>query len=71
MGTLDTINIEQRKYDQFMRDYRTGVYGALRLGQAFFNRFKLDHIDLAREGNLYELDGDQAMAFIRKHVTLT
>ena len=55
------IEIERVAYQEFLSHWQAGKYLYLRLGQAFYNHFKLHKMsDQAQLRNLYELDGDAA-----------
>lgn len=61
------MEIEAVKYAEFTRWYGD-VYKHLRLGQAFHQFMKLEKCS-DRHGLdvLYEMDGEKALAFIKKH----
>lgn len=66
--------IEEFEYNQFMSVYKFGtVYKGMRLGQAFHTHFKLDKSTAHKElyDKLYELDNEQAKAFIKSHFLMT
>jgi uncharacterized protein YeaO (DUF488 family) len=57
--------IEQRRYDIFMQKFKAELEGKQRLGQAFYDYFKLDRLnDQSKVANLYAKDGEQAKATI-------
>jgi len=63
-------HIEQRKFDNFMRDFKAGKYGTQRLGQAFYNEFDLHRIDdQGSLHNLYAKDGQHAVNCIKQIFT--
>lgn len=65
-------SIEKAKFEQFTADYKKGKYKGQRLGQAFYNEFSLHKVaDQVALGNLYELDGTKAVAFINKLFTFS
>ena len=62
--------IEHQTFQEFMSKFKSGHFGSQRLGQAFFNYFELHEKNAAenhRFNKLYELDGPQAQAELRKH----
>ena len=64
------ITIEQKAFDVFMKKFKAGDYGQQRLGQAFYNEFKLHKLsDQTQLLNVYEKDGQPAVACIRQFVT--
>jgi hypothetical protein len=69
--TLDTINIEQRKFDDFMKKFKSGKFGTQRLGQAFESHFNLSHIQKIKDVNIWSKDGEQALNCIRSIVTFS
>lgn len=63
-------HIEQRKFDNFMRDFKKGKFGTQRLGQAFFNYFDLHKVDDQTSlHNLYAKDGEHAINSIKEIFT--
>ncbi len=57
--------LERREYLYFLRDYADNKYPHQRIGQAFYNHFKLHKVaDQIQFKNLYELDGDVAKRLI-------
>lgn len=61
------LQLEKYKYDKFMKEFTKGKFGAQRLGQAFYDYFKLDRLDDQTQlKNLYSKDGDQAKNLIRE-----
>lgn len=63
-------SIEQRKFDNFMSDFKKGKFGTQRLGQAFHNEFNLHKIDdQASLQNLYAKDGEHAVNLIKQIFT--
>lgn len=67
MTTLSNSSIEPEEYQRFLRDFYQGEkFKGQRLGQAFWNHYKLQKVaDQESLGNLYELDGQQALDKIR------
>ena len=65
-------SIEQRKFDNFMADFKLSKFGTQRLGQAFYNEFKLHKIsDQASLRNLYAKDGEHAVNLIKEIFTFS
>ena len=61
------LQLEKYKFDRFMAAFKKGKFGAQRLGQAFYDHFKLDRLqDQAQLKNLYAKDGEHALACIRE-----
>jgi hypothetical protein len=61
------MDIEQRQFEVFIATYRNGDFQSQRLGQAFWNHFKLDRMaDKDKFGDLWELDGAAALSRIRQ-----
>ena len=57
----DKLQIEKRKYELFMKDFKKGKFGGQRLGQAFYDYFKLDRLSNQQQlNNVYEKDGEHA-----------
>jgi len=57
------FTIEKAKFDEFIRNFKAGEYGNQRLGQAFYNEFRLDKSSIDSH-NLWIKDGDSAMRSI-------
>lgn len=57
------FTIEKKRFDKFVRDFKSGKYGTQRLGQAFENEFRLDKSSI-NTYNLWAKDGDAAMRSI-------
>lgn len=56
------MSLDPEEYAIFVQLYHNGEYGKQRYGQAFYNHFCLHKIsDQAVLGNLYELDGNEAV----------
>lgn len=69
-----SITIEKAAHDRFFQLWNSGTpeFQGQRLGQAFYNHFRLDKMAARFELNaLYESDGDKAKSFIAKHFTLS
>lgn len=67
MGIDDALELERARYEEFQALWVQADFGDQRLGQAFYNHFKLHRLknqDLLYE--LYEADGDKALALIRR-----
>ena len=60
--------IEPEAYQAFLKEYHQGTeHKHLRLGQAFYNHFKLDKMSNQEQfGNLYEETGQVALDHIRQ-----
>lgn len=66
------FTIEKKKFDIFLNNYKKGKYGSQRLGQAFYNEFKLHRIrDQASLNNLYAKDGEHAINSIKQFFYFT
>lgn len=61
---MSTVQFSKSLVDVFYRDFNNGLYPHQRLGQAFFNHFKLHKMNDNHLSNLYELDGDRARDMI-------
>lgn len=65
-------SIEQKKFDDFIRDFKNGKFVGQRLGQAFYQVFKLHCIDdQASLHNLHAKDGEHALNSIKQIFTFT
>lgn len=61
------LQLEKHKYDRFLKDFKDGKFGNQRLGQAFYDFFRLDRLtDQEQLKNLYAKDGDQAKNLINE-----
>lgn len=63
------IQLSQEDFNRFIAKFKCEydtTYKHLRLGQAFYQHFKLERVNTARNvhDRLYQLDGDSAMCFI-------
>lgn len=61
----EAIELELARYEEFQALWSQHTFGEQRLGQAFYNHFKLHKLtsqDCLHE--LYEADGDKALALI-------
>lgn len=63
-------SIERAAYEEFLKRFKDGQYEGQRLGQAFFNEFKLHKTKETKYDLLYELDGERAKGFIYWHFDL-
>ena len=60
-------SIEKYAYQKFMDSFKKGQLGTQRLGQAFYDHFKLHKLmDQTQLKNLYSKDGEEAKSFIRE-----
>jgi len=58
----EKLTIEKRKFEIFMGKYRLGKFGNQRLGQAFYDYFKLDRLKNQKSlNNIYAKDGQHAL----------
>lgn len=56
--------ISQESYQRFLREWHTGTYGTMRLGQAFWSRFS-DQFDVKEDSELfYETSKDKVTKLI-------
>ncbi len=59
------MSIERRRYDTFLGLFKEGKFGTQRLGQAFYDHFKLDRMnDQSKVSGIYARDGEAAKAYI-------
>lgn len=61
------LSLELRAYNQFLKQYNEGCFPGQRIGQAFYNEFKLHKMH--RQGDLkglYEKDGSEAINLINQ-----
>jgi hypothetical protein len=59
--------IDTALINQFFKDWHAGKYPNQRLGQAFYNEFRLDRLtDQSDVGDLWNLDGVQASFYINQ-----
>ena len=65
------IQLNAIEYNNFITNYWNSTVKTQRLGQAFFNHFELNKIQIGLlkdlVNKLYELDGKEAKEFIEKH----
>jgi hypothetical protein len=61
------LTVEQQRFDIFMNKFKNGAFRGQRLGQAFYNEFKLEKVANQEQfGDLYESDGQMAMTKIEQ-----
>lgn len=67
MAACDSkLQLEERAFKNFMQLYKKGKFGNQRLGQAFYDHFKLHRlVDQKQLNNLHSKDGDAAVSCIR------
>lgn len=66
------LSIENREYERFLESFKNGKMGTQRLGQAFYDHFKLYRlVNQAALQNLYAKDGEHAKASILSIFDLT
>ena len=59
------LELEKKAYHDFLTLWRADKFHGMRLGQAFYNHFKLHRLkDQDQLRNLYEKDGDVAHKII-------
>lgn len=64
--------IEKRQYEMFLDRFNKKLLGTQRLGQAFYDHFKLDKLtDQKQLANIYAKDGEHAKASILAIFDLT
>lgn len=65
---IDRPSIEKKEFDEFLLKYRHGrKYRGQRLGQAFYDHFKLSKMDQSPAlSKIYEAYGDNALALIHE-----
>lgn len=64
---LNPPSITRRAYQQFLRDFNSRKFGNKRLGQAFYEHFKLEKlVNQTQFYNLQAKDGDHAIASINQ-----
>lgn len=60
------LQLEEKAFKSFMKLFKDGKFGSQRLGQAFYDHFKLHLIvDQKQLNNIYAKDGDAAISCIR------
>ncbi|WP_338524257.1 hypothetical protein NUH87_00735 [Pseudomonas batumici] len=65
MSSKPPMEIESARYDEFLDLWEQGAFDQQRLGQAFYNHFRLHRLtDQAVLQGLYEIDGEKAGAVI-------
>lgn len=61
------LQLEKYKFDRFMNDFKKGKFKGQRLGQAFYDHFRLERLaDQRQLNNLYAKDGEHALACIKE-----
>ncbi len=66
------LSIEKRQYDKFCAEFNDKTFGTQRLGQAFYDYFKLGRMTNQDQlSNLYAKDGEAAKAAILAIFDLT
>lgn len=66
------MDIESVEYDFFIRNFRQGKFGEQRLGQAFYNHFKLHKLsDQESVNRIYEKNDKDALNIINSVFRLT
>ena len=64
-GSTPPLEIESARYNEFLNLWEQGAFDQQRLGQAFYNHFRLHQLaDQAVLQGLYETDGEKAGAVI-------
>ena len=59
------MSIERRSYDNFLGMFKEGKFGTQRLGQAFYDHFKLGRMsDQSKVNGIYARDGEAAKSYI-------
>jgi hypothetical protein len=67
MESMPRLEIERVAYQEFLTLWERGTFDNQRLGQAFYNHFRLHRLsDQTRLFGLYETDGDKAMTTISR-----
>ncbi|AMQ82292.1 MULTISPECIES: hypothetical protein [Pseudomonas] len=67
MGYTPPMDIESAAYKEFVDLWDVGFFESQRLGQAFYNHFRLHRLtDQALLQGLYEADGKKARAAISR-----
>lgn len=65
MENDSSLQIERAAYEEFARLWSVGSFEHQRLGQAFYNHFRLHRLtDQAALRSLYEADGEKASGLI-------
>ncbi|WP_372438175.1 hypothetical protein ACCM60_13595 [Pseudomonas chlororaphis subsp. aureofaciens] len=60
-----SLEIESAVYDEFLDLWDQGIFKEQRLGQAFYNHFRLHHLsDQTALYNLYEAEGEGEKALV-------
>lgn len=60
------LQLEEKAFKDFMQKFKKGKHGTKRLGQAFYDHFKLERLaDQSVLHNIRAKDGDHAIRSIR------
>lgn len=71
MARETNLQIERAAYDEFLRLWDSGAFENQRLGQAFYNHFRLHRLsDQSGLQALYEADGKQALKALVENVQM-
>ena len=63
------ITIEQKAFDIFLTQFANGKFRSQRLGQAFYNHFRLDKLSNQEQlNNIWAKDGEHALNSIKAMV---
>ncbi|KPA98218.1 hypothetical protein PF70_01616 [Pseudomonas asplenii] len=66
-GSPSRLEVESASYHEFLERWEQGLFAGQRLGQAFYNHYRLHRLaDQACLQGLYEADGDKARALISR-----
>ncbi|MBD9618318.1 hypothetical protein ABH908_005944 [Pseudomonas frederiksbergensis] len=69
---ITPLVLEKNAYQEFHAMHRAGNFSGQRLGQAFYNHFKLHRLsDQQQLKGLYEADGKSALKIIERVFTLS
>ncbi|WP_338525237.1 hypothetical protein NUH87_06235 [Pseudomonas batumici] len=67
MSSTPPLEIESPRYDEFLELWERGAFDGQRLGQAFYDHFRLHRLnDQAVLQGLYEADGEKARAMVSR-----
>ena len=60
------LHLEEKAFKDFMNKFKKGKFGTQRLGQAFYDHFKLYRlVDQQKLQNIYAKDGEHAVNCIK------
>lgn len=60
------LQLEELEFKEFMKKFKAGKFGSQRLGQAFYDHFKLHRVcNQSQLNNIYAKDGEHAISCIR------